>query len=343
MWLAPRMVRRKTAIRRIRITPEGAVPVKTKVDAAGNMKPQIILINCVPRSLIFRTYYGKQLLTAAIYIIFSIIGLLRLPSFGMGNQPSTPVPGTKLQVIGAGLLRTGTASLSEALRILLDAPIYHSGTQVALGPPDEILSWINILTLPPARTDSERSDLRHQLQNRLDGYAAVTDSPAVQFLPELLEMYPDAIVVCTVRDRLAWQKSVQALDSTVSRWFLRVVLFPLPVMRHIVDFGSALRATFDRQYGWERPRTVQMYDRHLELVEKLVPADRLLLFDVRDGWGPLCKALGKEVPKDIPFPNINDGASIDRVAKKVVKKGLTRWMVIISTAAIASFAYRTLT
>lgn len=52
----------------------------------------------------------------------------------MGQQYSAPVPGTKLQVIGAGLPRTGTVSFSRALEILLDGPVYHDGTNITLGP-----------------------------------------------------------------------------------------------------------------------------------------------------------------------------------------------------------------
>lgn len=70
----------------------------------------------------------------------------------MGNQPSIPNPGTKFQVIGAGLSRTGTASFSEALRILLDGPVYHGGTQTTLGKPVEIKSWIKLLShWPPVK------------------------------------------------------------------------------------------------------------------------------------------------------------------------------------------------
>ena len=73
----------------------------------------------------------------------------------MGNAPSTPRPGTEFQVIGAGLPRTGTASFSEALHILLDGPVYHGGTQVTLGPPDEIRSWIKLLKHWPSDKESD--------------------------------------------------------------------------------------------------------------------------------------------------------------------------------------------
>jgi hypothetical protein len=74
----------------------------------------------------------------------------------MGNQASTPEPGTEFQVIGAGLSRTGTASFSEALRILLKGPVYHGGTQTTRGSPKEIRSWIQLLSHWPPSNESDR-------------------------------------------------------------------------------------------------------------------------------------------------------------------------------------------
>ncbi len=53
------------------------------------------------------------------------------------------------------------------------------------------------------------------------------------------------------------------------------------------------------------------------------------------GWEPLCKALGKPVPKGIPFPRINDSEAIERLSKKVIKRGLLRWAVVIATCGLA--------
>ncbi len=75
----------------------------------------------------------------------------------MGNQPSAPKPGTEFQVIGAGLSRTGTASFSEALRILLGGPVYHCGTQTSIGKPVEIESWIKLMShWPPVKKEDEQ-------------------------------------------------------------------------------------------------------------------------------------------------------------------------------------------
>jgi hypothetical protein len=59
-----------------------------------------------------------------------------------------------------------------------------------------------------------------------------------------------------------------------------------------------------------------------------VPEERLVFFRVKNSWGLLCEALNKPVPEGIPFPRINDGEAIDRFAKKMVKRGLLRWLLV---------------
>ena len=60
----------------------------------------------------------------------------------------------------------------------------------------------------------------------------------------------------------------------------------------------------------------QLYTEWNQAVIDTVPADRLLLFNVKQGWGPLCQFLGVPEP-DCPFPRVNDRQSfIDRQLKK---------------------------
>lgn len=99
-----------------------------------------------------------------------------------------------------------------------------------MGQPVEMLSWIKVLKLFPFRTDADRKIVLSLIHQRLDGYAAVTDAPANGLIPELLELYPDAKVICTVRDVEAWVKSMEEVASAPTKWFLRGVLLPLPTM-----------------------------------------------------------------------------------------------------------------
>lgn len=248
----------------------------------------------------------------------------------MGQQASVPKPGIKLQVIGAGLSRTGTASFSRALEILLDGPVYHGGTQTTLGSEVEIKSWIKVLSHWPARKDSDKRLIVDLMASRLNGYAATTDAPASGLVPELIELYPDAKVICTVRDPKSWEESMKGISNAATMWFLRVVLFLLPALRYFVDYINVLREAWIKLYGEREPLTRLTYDRHIAWLKRTVPEDRLVFFDVKDGWEPLCKALGKEVPNGIPFPRINDGQAIDAFAKKYIQRGLVRWAWILA-------------
>ncbi|KAL4982115.1 P-loop containing nucleoside triphosphate hydrolase protein [Aspergillus falconensis] len=262
----------------------------------------------------------------------------------MGQTASTPKPGTQIQIIGAGLPRTGTTSFSTALAILLDSPVYHNGTQITAGPPVEIEAWIRILR---AWVHGDRRTVLSLLKARLTGYAAITDTPGCQLVPELLELYPDAKVVCTVRDPAAWERSMTQAHSMTVLSFLKLLLLPLPGMRHFVDFTWLVRRLWSERYADSRRLTSvkevretlptrETYARHLAWLEEVVPADRLVMFDVRDGWGPLCEALGKEVPPvDVPFPHENDSVGIERTARYHIQRALIWWAGIFAAAGCA--------
>ncbi|GLA18856.1 hypothetical protein AnigIFM62618_006511 [Aspergillus niger] len=258
----------------------------------------------------------------------------------MGQTPSTPQPGTNLQVIGAGLPRTGTASFSAALAILLDGPVYHGGTQTTIGPPDEITTWMKIMRLVLNEHPLDRQQALTLIDHQLDGYAAITDAPGSQLVPELMEVYPDAKVICTVRDPVAWGKSMTQVEGLVrSSWFLRVMLLPLPGMRHFVDYMGLTALQWRRIYG-RNGGPGGAYHKHIEWLKEVVPEERLVFVDVRDGWEPLCRALGKEVPKDIPFPRINDSEAITQTVRQHVRRGLIRWVGLFAViGAVSSGVY----
>lgn len=251
----------------------------------------------------------------------------------MGAQPSSPKPGATIQVIGGGLPRTGTASFSQALSILLDAPVYHGGTQATLGPPSHIKSWIDLLSRWPFRTAVDTAIFNQHLKPRLDGYAAVTDSPCNGLVRELLSLYPDAIVICTIREPDPWVNSMATVANAATIRFLRFVLFWLPGMRHFPTYIDMLRKQWVELYGASEPVTKEHWEKHIAYLKRVVPKDKLIFFDVKEGWEPLCKVLGKDVP-DMEFPRINDGQAINNLTKRFIVKGLVRWGGAILTVAV---------
>lgn len=253
----------------------------------------------------------------------------------MGQQYSSPQENAELKVIGAGLARTGTASFSRALEILLKGPVYHGGTQVTLGPEIEIKTWIKLLSQWPPKDKPSNRDNLDLIRARTTGYVAITDSPGSGLIPELLALYPQARVICTVRDVAAWQQSMAGTASASTKWFLRVVLFLVPSMRYFVDYINGLREQWLCLYDEIEPPTSKSYNRHIEWLKEVVPEHQLVFFDVKDGWEPLCRALDLPVPRDVPFPQINDSKAIDTFAQKQLIRGLMRWAVLFGIGGIS--------
>ncbi|KAF2208345.1 hypothetical protein CERZMDRAFT_107483 [Cercospora zeae-maydis SCOH1-5] len=262
----------------------------------------------------------------------------------MGAEASKPQAGAKVQVIGAGLSRTGTASFCAALEILLKGPVYHGGTQCAVSADEiHIKTWMHVLARTPYKSPTDKQFVLDKIRERTTGYVATADTPLAQFVPELLELYPDAKVICTVRDPDAWAKSIHQTSAASLQAFLGVLVYWVPCFRHFPRYVTLLA---DGRYGelylepgesQEVLRGRAVWERHIEYLRKVVPKEKLFFVDIRDGWAPLCMALGIDVPAGVEFPRINDGKAIERLAKEQIQKGLTRWAIVLGglTAVVA--------
>jgi hypothetical protein len=160
----------------------------------------------------------------------------------------------------------------------------------------------------------------------LGGYAAAVDWPACSFYEELMERHPDAKVILTVRDPERWYESTR---STI--YELSVVATRSPLFRLLFGAIRLLRfgrvgggnmadeiiwdGTFDGRFE-DRRYAMEIFERHNAEVRRRVPRDRLLVYEVREGWSPLCEFLGVEEP-DTPFPHVNDTAEMRRRIRAV--------------------------
>jgi hypothetical protein len=205
-----------------------------------------------------------------------------------------------MRLIGAGLPRTGTLSQKVALEMLGLAPCYH---------------MVNVLmNLDEAQVWRRALDGEGPWDEVFDGFQATVDWPGSFFYPELVEAYPDAKVFLSVRDADAWERSMR---DTIWGLFYGDML--------IRDLGSA-RARVDAKWNgylemmremWEQSGLIDAgtdttsesmksaMERFNEEVQQNVPADRLLVWSVSDGWEPLCEFMELPVP-DTPFPHLND-------------------------------------
>jgi hypothetical protein len=192
-----------------------------------------------------------------------------------------------LQVVGAGLGRTGTMSLKQALEQLLGGPCYHM--MEVFGKRDAIETWRRA-----AEGDSP------DWNEFLAGYVATVDWPAAAFWDQLADANPDAIVLLSTRDADAWWKSA---SSTI------FVVQSIDVAAGSEEEAHRAMAEvlFERTFtpSWQDEEAAKAaFIAHNERVRASVPAERLVEYHPGDGWGPLCEALGVPEP-DVPYPHVN--------------------------------------
>ncbi len=198
-----------------------------------------------------------------------------------------------LKVIGAGFGRTGTASLKQAVEMIGFGPCYHM--REVFEHPEHIPLWEEVI-------DGKLDRLDLILAN----YVSTCDWPACTFYETLMQTNPDAKVILTVRDPEKWYESVRETIYTVSTR-PRDATAP-------VDPARAAQGRLVGRLIWkgefqgkfeDKAYAIDVFNQHTESVKQKVPADKLLVFDVREGWEPLCAFLGVSVP-DQPFPRVND-------------------------------------
>lgn len=188
-----------------------------------------------------------------------------------------------IQVIGAGYGRTGTASLKLALEQLGFGPCYHM-TEV-FEHPETVPMWVEA-----AKGNPDWNTI-------FSGYAACVDFPACTHWRTLMDVYPDAKVILSMRDAGKWFDSVN--ETIMSPKTVEFSMnSPLAEMmeRNIYDL-------FDARID-EREHMIDCFNQHVQEVKSTVPAERLLVFEAKMGWQPLCDFLGVDVPGH-PYPHVN--------------------------------------
>ncbi|KAH8653733.1 P-loop containing nucleoside triphosphate hydrolase protein [Xylariales sp. PMI_506] len=251
----------------------------------------------------------------------------------MGGAPSKPDPSKEMQVIGAAYGRTGTVSLSIALEKLLDGPVVHGGQRSFGGEGSYFEKWTDALE---ANQSGDRERGMKLIRELTSGYVGCTDSPHNLCVPELMELYPDAKVVLIKRDPQRWWASFQELVSHVLPWYVTPLTYPVPGLRAIPRFLAVWdkqRSEMYQQVTGKVPESYgpELLEYHNQMITSLVPRDNLLIMDLKDGWGPLCKFLGKPVPNE-PFPQANDVEAMKGTAQKLLIKALLIWLGILGAA-----------
>ncbi len=225
-----------------------------------------------------------------------------------------------MKVIGAGLPRTATLTQKISLEMIGFGPCYHMATV------------LSDLSLVPRWLDAFEG--KTDWKNTFDGFQATVDWPGAFFYQELMDAYPDAKVLLSVRDGAAWARSMR---NTI--W---AVLYGNCLMRDL----SAARSRIDPRWAdyislttamWEKigllgptegsldeDALARAMERYNDEVRQCVPADRLLVWSPRDGWEPLCEFLQTPVPP-VPVPWVNNSSEFADMLNEAAIASLVRW------------------
>jgi hypothetical protein len=205
-----------------------------------------------------------------------------------------------MRLIGAGLPRTGTLTQKLALEQLGLGPCYH---------------WVNVIAdLDQVEVWDRAMDGEQPWEEVFAGHPSTVDWPGGYFYRELAEAYPEAKVLLSVREGASWERSFRETIWTMSHGSSL-----MPLLAHaraeIDPRWERYLAMVDRMFwgpqgtfadGHEQPQEmIEQMERHNQQVIEAIPAERLLVWEVGEGWGPLCEFLEVPVPSEA-LPHAND-------------------------------------
>ena len=220
-----------------------------------------------------------------------------------------------IKIIGAGFPRTGTTTLKRSLEMLGYEKTYHM--KELLVRPENLHYWTTL-------ADTGTTDW----DGLYDGYQATVDFPGYPFYREHMERYPDAKVILTVRPFEKWYNSVY---STVWQAGPQTLPEKLGMMLKLATNARIRKVVkcikFVKRMIWEeefkgkfedKAFVEKRFNEHIAEVKAYVPEDKLLIYDVRDGWGPLCAFLGVEEPAE-PLPHLNKRENFKTMLASLMK------------------------
>lgn len=205
-----------------------------------------------------------------------------------------------LKVIGTGLGRTGTHSLKISLELLGFGKCYH---MVELFQQPERLKYF--------KEAEKGKDVKWD--ELFEGYSSAVDYPVARYYKQITQFYPEAKVIHTLRDPEEWYESATATIFWASKpYSLKILKLAL----HLPFSSEARRRIpvllFNRKLSdWEfgkdlkdKTTVIKRYNDHYKEVVSIIPKERLLLFNPKEGWEPLCRFLNVPVPSE-PYPRSN--------------------------------------
>ena len=201
-----------------------------------------------------------------------------------------------LKVLGAGFGRTGTLSLKYALEELGFGPCHHM-MEVMRDPKQN--EWFYRIS------QGDRVEWGEVFAD----YSSAVDWPSASYYAELMDVFPDAKVILSVRDPDSWYKSVKDTIFNVVPNFPHWVqaIFPRSKKIAILIEEIVWQGVFNGRFN-DRQYAIDVYEKNTEAVMASVPSDRLLIHSAKEGWEPICKFLEVPVP-ETDYPWVNDSKS----------------------------------
>ena len=234
-----------------------------------------------------------------------------------------------MKVICAGWGRTGTRSLKYALEHFTGQPSYHM--QNILLNKKDAKKWHNSIFQNNEKFDWE---------DIYKGYGACLDFPSCNYYKELMEAYPDAKVILTVRDAESWVKSWNVLNNQILKSFTFRFLAKIPKTSFKLQKDIHNQMILGPEGAFQGvvsdEERMKKFDAWNKSVIEYVPKERLLVYQVKDGWAPLCKFLNFSEP-DIPFPYKNKTKNMGHMSRFI--NSIFIFLLIIILAVIISSVF----
>lgn len=221
-----------------------------------------------------------------------------------------------LKLIGSGLGRTGTYSLKHALEILGFGRCYH---------------MLELFQNPDGVRFFKEAEKGRSVnwESLFDGYVSAVDYPVARYYKQIYNFFPGAKVIHTVRDPEEWYESASStifwatnpgvttffrfagryLTSNETRRRAKVLMYNRGLSE--LEFGKNLK---------DKQKVLRRFNAHTEDVKNSIPSNKLLVFNIKEGWEPLCNFLNVEVPS-VAFPHFNQREEFMKKVEIISKGG----------------------
>lgn len=195
-----------------------------------------------------------------------------------------------LKIIGAGFGRTGTHSLKSALEILGFGPCHHMY---------EVRRSAKQLAFWTAAAQGAAMDW----DKVFAGYNAQVDWPAAYYWEDLAMQFPKAKVILTHRDPEVWYASIKSTILPAAEIGRTQDPDPMGRAGSDISYQIVLQNVFGGRLS-DKEHAISVYAKHLAHVKQVISPERLLTYDVREGWEPLCDFLNVRRPvQEFPIGN----------------------------------------